>query len=39
MKRVSVFFLCFFILTACVNTQEKEIKLKIVQTSDIHGNF
>lgn len=39
MKRLSSFLLWILVLVGCINTQEKEVKLKIVQTSDIHGNF
>nr|WP_302830132.1 5'-nucleotidase C-terminal domain-containing protein [uncultured Bacteroides sp.] len=39
MKRLSSFLLWILVLVGCINSQEKEVKLKIVQTSDIHGNF
>lgn len=39
MKRLSSFLLWILVLIGCINGQEKEVKLKIVQTSDIHGNF
>lgn len=39
MKRLSIFLLWILVLTSCINSEEKEVKLKIVQTSDIHGNF
>lgn len=39
MKRL--FFICgwLFCLLGSVSAQEREVKLKIVQTSDIHGNY
>lgn len=39
MKRISCLICCIFLLIAGLAAQEKEVKLKIVQTSDIHGNF
>lgn len=39
MKRISCLICCIFLLVASLAAQEKEVKLKIVQTSDIHGNF
>lgn len=39
MKRVSCFLVLIFFLIGLVTGQEKDVKLKIVQTSDIHGNF
>lgn len=39
MKRISCFLVWIFVLIGWINGQEKEVKLKIVQTSDIHGNF
>ena len=39
MKRISCLICCIFLLVAGLAAQEKEVKLKIVQTSDIHGNF
>lgn len=39
MKRVSCLICWIFLLVAGLAAQEKEVKLKIVQTSDIHGNF
>lgn len=39
MKRISCLICCIFLLIAGLVAQEKEVKLKIVQTSDIHGNF
>lgn len=39
MKRISCLICCVFLLVAGLAAQEKEVKLKIVQTSDIHGNF
>lgn len=39
MKRISCFLLCILFLVGLVSAWEKEVRLKIVQTSDIHGNF
>lgn len=39
MKRLTCCVLCLLLLTGAVAAQEKEVKLKIVQTSDIHGNY
>lgn len=39
MKKVSCLICWIFLLVAGLAAQEKEVKLKIVQTSDIHGNF
>ena len=38
MKRFSCFFIWIFVLTSILPAQEREVKLKVVQTSDIHGN-
>lgn len=38
MKKYS-FFLITFLFSLCLLAQEKEVNLKIIQTSDIHGNF
>ena len=39
MKKLTCCFVCIFLLIGMVAAQDKEVKLKIVQTSDIHGNF
>ncbi len=39
MKRYSVLFTLVLLLISSLNAQEREVKLKIVQTSDIHGNY
>lgn len=39
MKRFSCFFIWIFVLTSILLAQEREVKLKVVQTSDIHGNY
>ena len=39
MKRFSCFFIWIFVLTSIMPAQEREVKLKAVQTSDIHGNY
>lgn len=39
MKRLSCFFIWIFVLIGMLPAQEKEVKLKIVQTSDVHGNY
>lgn len=39
MKRISCFLLCLLFIVGLANGREKEVRLKIVQTSDIHGNF
>ncbi len=40
MKRVFFFFLGWiFLLIVAVSAQDKIVKLKIVETSDIHGNY
>ena len=39
MKRFSCFFIWIFVLTSILPAQESEVKLKVVQTSDIHGNY
>ena len=39
MKRFSCFFIWIFVLTSILPAQEREVKLKIVQTSDVHGNY
>lgn len=39
MKRLSCFIIWIFVLIGLLPAQEKEVKLKIVQTSDVHGNY
>lgn len=39
MKRFSSFLVCVFFLMGALLAQEKEVRLKIVQTSDVHGNY
>ena len=39
MKRVSFFLGWIFLLVVAVSAQDKIVKLKIVETSDIHGNY
>lgn len=39
MKRYSCFLACIFLLIGLLPAQEREVKLKIVQTSDMHGNY
>lgn len=39
MKRVSFFLGWIFLLVVAVAAQDKIVKLKIVETSDIHGNY
>lgn len=39
MKRVSFFLGWIFLLVVAVSAQNKIVKLKIVETSDIHGNY
>lgn len=39
MKRTNFFLGLIFILALSVSAQDKVVKLKIVETSDIHGNF
>ncbi len=39
MKRFSCFFIWIFVLTSILPAQEREVKLKVVQTSDVHGNY
>lgn len=39
MKKLTYCLVWLFLLVGTVAAQEKEVKLKIVQTSDIHGNF
>ena len=39
MKRITLIYAWLFCLTLFVVAQEKVVKLKIVQTSDVHGNY
>ena len=39
MKRFSCFFIWIFVLASILPAQEREVKLKVVQTSDVHGNY
>lgn len=39
MKRLSCFIIWIFVLIGLLPAQEKEVKLKILQTSDVHGNY
>lgn len=39
MKRFSCFVIGIFLLMGVLPAQEREVKLKIVETSDIHGNY
>lgn len=39
MKRFSCFFIWMFVLVGLLPAQEREVKLKVVQTSDVHGNY
>lgn len=39
MKRLSCFLLLVISLIGMLPAQEREVKLKIVQTSDLHGNY
>ena len=39
MKKLSCFLIWIFLVICVAVAQEKEVKLKIIQTSDIHGNF
>lgn len=39
MKRLSCFLLSVISLIGLLPAQEREVKLKIVQTSDLHGNY
>lgn len=38
-KTTILLFLLGMFLSTCVKAQEQEVKLKIVQTSDVHGNY
>lgn len=39
MKRIGFIYGLLFCLVLSVAAQEKVVKLKIVETSDVHGNF
>lgn len=39
MKRIASVYVCVFCLVLAAVAQEKIVKLKIIQTSDIHGNY
>lgn len=39
MKRIVSFYVWLFCLVLSVGAQDKVVKLKIVQTSDVHGNY
>ncbi len=39
MRKMSCFLVCIFFLVGMLPAQEREVKLKIVQTSDVHGNY
>lgn len=39
MKRIASFYVWLFCLVLSVGAQDKVVKLKIVQTSDVHGNY
>lgn len=39
MRKFHCFWVCAFFLIGLLPAQEREVKLKIVQTSDIHGNY
>lgn len=39
MKRIASFYIWLFCLVLSVGAQDKVVKLKIVQTSDVHGNY
>lgn len=39
MKKIYFFLVCIFFLMGTVCAQDKVVKLKIVETSDIHGNY
>lgn len=39
MKKMSCFFVCISFLAGMLPAQEREVKLKIIQTSDVHGNY
>ena len=39
MKRIGFIYGLLFYLVLSVAAQEKVVKLKIVETSDVHGNY
>ena len=39
MKIRACIFVSMFLLSGTLSAQHEEVKLKIVQTSDIHGNY
>ena len=39
MKRAYFFLGCIFFLIGALSAQDKIVKLKIIETSDIHGNY
>ena len=39
MKRFTLIYVWLLFLVLSVVAQEKVVKLKIVQTSDVHGNY
>lgn len=39
MKRFNAFLIGMFALASLAPAQEREVKLKVVQTSDVHGNY
>ena len=39
MKKLVVFLLCSLFLAGIMSAQEREVKLKIVETSDVHGSY
>ncbi|MDO4163838.1 MAG: 5'-nucleotidase C-terminal domain-containing protein [Bacteroides sp.] len=39
MKKLTSLLVCMLSFVGLLSAQEREVKLKIVQTSDIHGNF
>ena len=39
MKRITLIYFWLLCLVLSVAAQEKVVKLKIVETSDVHGNY
>ena len=39
MRKLIAFYLLFIIFSQFLSAQDREVKLKFIQTSDIHGNF
>ena len=39
MRKLFSLFVCLLGALACVSAQEREVKLKLVETSDVHGNY